>query len=256
MSRANLGVAVTVLGTIGIYTAVANVIPQLESEVPEALELGAAATPEALVAAGERIYVGAGGCTACHGLGTRAPDLLGEIGRRCGTRREGLDCKTYLYESLTDPGSYVVEGFQPIMPDLRRALSTEQIWATVAFLQSQGGEVTVTAADYAGGESDDSGSPEASAVPGLADADGPTLLEARGCLACHRLGGAGGVVGPAFEDVGRARDAAYIRRAILRPNADTAAGFEAFAGTMPDTFGDQLTAAQMETLVVFLAGLE
>ena len=65
------------------------------------------ATPEALVAAGERVYNGAGGCTACHGLGTRAPNLLtdhagqGAIGARCGTREPGKDCKAYLHESLT-----------------------------------------------------------------------------------------------------------------------------------------------------------
>jgi hypothetical protein len=45
----------------------------------------------------------------------------------------------------------------------------------------------------------------------------------------------------------------YIRRGILNPAADTAQGFEAFAGTMPPTFGDQLTGAQLESLVDFLA---
>ena len=49
---------------IGFYTTVAHVIPQLQSEVPEALALGTGVTAEALVAAGEKIYNGAGGCTA------------------------------------------------------------------------------------------------------------------------------------------------------------------------------------------------
>jgi hypothetical protein len=43
-----------------------------------------------------------------------------------------------------------------------------------------------------------------------------------------------------------------IRRGILLPNADTAAGFEAMAGTMPTTYGEQLNAAQLEALVQFL----
>jgi hypothetical protein len=37
------------------------------------------------------------------------------------------------------------------------------------------------------------------------------------------------------------------------PNADTAKGYEKFAGTMPLTFGQQLSAAQLEALVGYLA---
>ncbi len=46
----------------------------------------------------------------------------------------------------------------------------------------------------------------------------------------------------------------YIRRAILQPGADTAEGFEAFAGTMPTNFGDRLTANQLDVLVAYLGG--
>src|ERR687886_1402587 len=153
MWKTNLKVLVVALVVVGFYTTVAHVIPQLQSEVPETLDLTSNASPEALVAAGERVYNGAGGCTACHGLGTRAPNLLtdhagqGPIGARCGTREPGKDCKAYLYESLTNPTAFVVPGFGPIMPDMRRQLSNDQIWATVAFLESQGGEVNVTADD-------------------------------------------------------------------------------------------------------------
>src|SRR5919199_2648133 len=123
MWRTNLRILVLALCVIGFYTTVAHVIPQLQSEVPEALALSADVTPEALAAAGERVYNGAGGCTACHGLGTRAPNLLtdhagqGPIGARCGTREPGKDCKAYLYESLTEPNKFTVPGFGPIMPD-------------------------------------------------------------------------------------------------------------------------------------------
>ena len=90
MWRTNLKILALAFVVIGFYTTVAHVIPQLQSEVPEALALGSGATPEALVSAGEKIYNGAGGCTACHGLGTRAPNLItdykgqGAIGARCG----------------------------------------------------------------------------------------------------------------------------------------------------------------------------
>ena len=72
------------------------------------------------------------------------------------------------------------------------------------------------------------------------------------CFACHQLGEEGVALGPTFETIGT-RDAEYIRRSILLPNADTAQGFEAVAGTMPANFGDQLTAAQLETIVRFLS---
>lgn len=256
MWKINLKVLVTALLVIGFYTTVAHVIPQLKSEVPEALDLSAGVTPEALMAAGERVYNGAGGCIACHGLGTRAPNLLtdhagqGPIGARCGTR--GKECKAYLYESMTNPNGYLVPGFEPIMPDMRRQLSEDQIWAAIAFLESQGGEVTVTAADI---------KPAAGAAAGVASGgpalsatmDPAALVQEKGCFGCHQLNGQGGAVGPSFDGIGRRLNADQIRRGILVPNADTAPGYEKFAGMMPPNLGQQLSADQLEALVQFLA---
>lgn len=263
-----LGVAIVVMA---FYTVVANIIPQLQSEVPAALDLSGGATPEVLVAAGERIYNGAGACSACHGLGTRAPNLdtdhagEGPIGARCGRRVPGQDCKAYLYESMVNPGKYLVKGFEPIMQDMRRQLTEDQIWATIAFLESQGGEVTVTAADIKstaaegtapGTPSGASGAGAPAAVTGVVSSAPPdpvALINERGCIGCHVLDGKGGAVGPAFDRMGASLTADGIRRGILVPNADTAKGFERFAGTMPANFGQLLTAAQLEALVQFLA---
>jgi hypothetical protein len=63
----------------------------------------------------------------------------------------------------------------------------------------------------------------------------------------------GGAIGPDLTGIGARLTAEQIRTAILDPNAETSAGFEAFAGTMPVTFGQQFTAAQMEALVGYLA---
>ena len=60
-------------------------------------------------------------------------------------------------------------------------------------------------------------------------------------------------MGPSFDHIGKGVTADYIRRSILQPNADTAKGYEKFAGTMPTFFGQQLSAAQLEALVTFLA---
>ena len=258
MWRTNLKVLATTLLVIGFYTGIAHVIPQLQSEVPEALSLTGDMTPEVMMSAGERVYNGAGGCTACHGLGTRAPNLLsdhagqGLIGARCGSRVKTMDCKAYLYQSMTNPGAFVVAGFEPIMPDMRRQLSEDQIWATVAFLESQGGEVTVTAADMKSAAKPAGPPVPVGAAAASTTTDPKVLLSEKGCVGCHQLGGTGGAVGPAFDHIGATRSAEYIRRSILSPNADTAKGFEKFAGVMPATFGQQLTAAQLEALVQYL----
>ena len=256
----NLRIGAVVVGTIGLYTLIANAIPQIESEVPEELSFTGEVTPEQLIEAGQELYEGAGGCTACHGLGTRAPNLLtglgteGPIGARCDGRVQGTSCKDYLYQSMIDPNTFVVEGFQPIMPDMRRTLSNEQIWALVAYLESQGGEVTVQAADIqATAEEAPAGGAAPGAAPASATTDPAALLQEFGCIACHKLGDQGQVVGPPFDRVGARRDAAYLRESILDPAADVAAGYEQLAGVMPRDFGTRMTAAQLEAIVSFLS---
>jgi len=257
----NLKIIGVVLGTLALYTLIANKIPQVQSEVPQTLTLGANVTPEQLVAAGEKVFNGIGGCTACHGLGTRAPNLLtdekgqGTIGARCGKREPGKTCKQYLFESIDNPTAYVVSGYQPIMPaNLTKLLSPAQVWSVIAYLESQGGTVDVTGADIpaqtapAGGGSGGTGG-------GIAggSTDPKTLFTAAGCVGCHTLDGAGGKVGPDLTHVGSRRSAESIRGKVLDPMSSTAKGFEKMKGIMPKSFGAMLTAGQLEALVRFLA---
>jgi mono/diheme cytochrome c family protein len=256
MWATNLKVLGVVLGTLALYTLIANKIPQVQSEVPRALTLSADVTPEQLVQAGEQVFTGIGGCTTCHGLGTRAPNLLtdekgqGPIGARCGKRESGKDCKSYLHEALVQPGAFVVPGYEPIMPDMSRTLSPQQIWAVIAYLEAQGGSVTVTASDIPAASSS-----AGAAGPGVAggSTDPTAILRGAGCLGCHKLGSEGAAVGPDLTHVGARLNAAGIREAILLPDAKISRGFENFAGIMPKTFGDQLTANQLEAVVRFLA---
>ena len=259
----NLRIFGVVLGTLALYTLIANQIPQVQSEVPRALSLGADVTPEQLVSAGDQLYQGAGGCTACHGLGTRAPNLLtdekgqGPIGARCDKRVSGKGCKAYLFESLTAPGAFVVPGYEPIMPDVSRTLSPQQIWALIAYLESLGGNVDVSATDIpaaapaaAGG-----GGAASAAGPGIANGstDPMAIIRGGGCLGCHKVGNEGGPIGPDLNRIGARLSSAQLREALLEPDARIATGYEKFAGVMPKTFGSQLTAAQFESLVRFLA---
>ncbi|MBW3535725.1 MAG: c-type cytochrome [Gemmatimonadetes bacterium] len=260
MWQTNLKIFLLVVGTLGLYTLVATSIPQVESEVPAELSFGADVTPAQLVEAGEELYNGAGGCLACHGSGARAPNLLtagaggGTIGQRCGERVSGQDCKTYLHESLVNPAAYVVEGFDPIMPDASIALSENQIWALVAYLQDQGGQVTVAGSDLSA--SDDGGATAAAvstAGPATASNDPVEIMRSNLCMGCHTLGDEGVELGPSFDAIGAERSAEYLRRSILEPNREAPEGYEHLLGAMPATFGQQLTAGQLETLVQFLA---
>jgi len=257
----NLRIIGVVLGTLALYTLIANKIPQVQSEVPHALTLGANVTPEQLTNAGDQLYHGAGGCTACHGLGTRAPNLLtdekgqGPIGARCGKREAGKDCKAYIYESLTSPKAYVVQGYEPIMPEMGRILSPQQIWALVAFLESDGGTVDVAASDI---PASTTSAPSTSSTPSAGIAGGSTdpmtMIRGAGCTGCHKISGEGGAIGPELTHVGSRLSANLIRESILLPDAKVAKGFEKFKGIMPKTFGNQLTAAQFEALVQYLSG--
>jgi mono/diheme cytochrome c family protein len=261
MLLTNLKIFGVVLATLGLFTLVANAIPQVESEVPEELTFSSAVTAEELVAAGADLYDGAGACTTCHGTGTRAPNLLtdeggtGAIGARCAERVTEQSCKEYLWASMVDPGAYVVEGYPPIMPDQSRIMSAEQIWALVAYLQSEGGEVTVTGADIEATGGAATGS--APSAAGGADQEQPEAvgsLQARTCLACHSLEGAS-PLGPSFEGIGERLSADEIRQAILNPGAEASPGFENLLGSMPPNFEDLMSAEEIDTVVEYLASL-
>ncbi len=258
MWRTNVKILALVALMLGAFILVANSIPQIQSEVPESLDV-AGMTPEALVAAGERVFNGVGGCTACHGLGTRAPNLLtddrgaGTIGARCGARKPDTSCKDYLLESLTNPGAFVVPGFDPIMQDMSRTLPMDQVWAVIAYLESLGGTVDVTADDIAASQPSGGAAASGGAAGPTASTDPMEMINAFGCIGCHVVGGTGGAVGPPFDGMGGRLSRDRIRDGILNPAATVARGYEAMAGTMPPTFGQQMTAAQLEALVSFLA---
>ncbi|MDP9252745.1 MAG: cytochrome c [Chloroflexota bacterium] len=80
------------------------------------------------------------GCLGCH---THAsfpnahmqvgPDLTA-VADRAGTRVAGLDARSYIRQSLREPGAYRVAGYGAVMPDL--GLTDEQIDSLTAFLLS------------------------------------------------------------------------------------------------------------------------
>lgn len=252
MWQTNVKIVLVVFLTLGVFTLVSNIIPQVPSEVPERVEVGPDATPEELVAMGEELYFGAGGCDACHRPdGERAPPLLGVAGINCQERVPDMTCKEYLHQSLVDPGAHITEGYEPIMPDASQFLTPGQVWALVAFLEDQGGEVTVTSDDLAAAVEDEPEEPEPE--PAVAVTAPDAILREFGCVSCHVYEGEGEDIGPSVEEIRELdRSPEQLRRMILDPLADTTPGYEAMAGLMPTNFGERLTAGQLETLVRYL----
>jgi len=108
----------------------------------EAMQAEFDALPAGDAAAGQLVFQGAGGCTACHSL---EPDVAGVgpsqagISNRAASRKPGYSADAYLYESIINPNAYVVSGFQQgIMPQtFRQTLSAQQIADVIAFLKTQ-----------------------------------------------------------------------------------------------------------------------
>jgi mono/diheme cytochrome c family protein len=77
------------------------------------------------------------GCAACHVIGADsgiAPylDLIGDV---AATRRPPLSAAAYIYESITNPAAFVVEGYQNTMAaDFRSRVSDKELGDMIAYL--------------------------------------------------------------------------------------------------------------------------
>jgi mono/diheme cytochrome c family protein len=261
--------------TIGFFAGYSNFgIPQIEPAPPpmeEKLDLGSM-TMDQFVALGEKIFNGKGTCTLCHNSLGRAPmlDTIGDVApiRLEDPRYEGEagDIEAYLTESLVDPSAFVVAGFgkkgttdtESPMPNVSGGgigLSEAEVAAVVAYLQDSGGtEVTVEIPTGIGEEEEEDSEEAEESEPRDAISDPKALMAQFACDACHMVNGEGGDLGPNLSKIGASRDRAYLRRAILVPNADIAEGFE--ADMMPEDLGEQIYVSELELLLDFLAGLK
>jgi mono/diheme cytochrome c family protein len=145
-------IALLVVGATTFYTYIGQLVPQKEVLPPQETVIAADLTPRQLVEVGRQVANGKGLCFTCHTVGKsgalRFPDLEG-IAVRAGTRQPGLGALEYMAQSIYDPNAYIVEGFNPGMPQIDRppiGLTDQEILAVIAFLQSLGGEPTVTLA--------------------------------------------------------------------------------------------------------------
>lgn len=138
------------LAATAFYTYVGQLVPQKEVHPPVEIAMSREMSPDEMRKVGRQLMEGKGLCFTCHTVGKkgalRFPDLEG-IGARSGERVPGLSDVEYLAQSMYEPEAYIVEGFNPGMPPINKppiGLTDDEILAVIAYLQSLGGNPTVT----------------------------------------------------------------------------------------------------------------
>jgi len=179
---------------------------------------GAASVMAQSAEAGQALFEGKG-CAGCHSAGTDdkiGPGLAGIAGR--AATRTSLSADDYIRQSLTDPGEFVVDGFELVPMPPFDDLSDAEMNDLVAYLNTlSDGDAAPVAAQVS---APDDAAPEPILAGGLTGnaATGENLFtgsdrfDRKGppCSACHSSSGlgalGGGTLGPdlteAFSKLG------------------------------------------------------
>ncbi len=232
------------LGIIWCYAFIAGLVPDTSTASGTVTTLDWT-DPDAVAEIGAAIFNSKGQCNACHTLDTsappgRCPDLT-DIGINAANRVPGMDAKTYLIESLYDPGKYLVPGYGKIMPEIWKnpiALTKLEIEAVIAFLQSQGSEIDPTPFIEPIDRADIGTTAEA--LPPLLSGDpeeGKKVFIEAACISCHEIKGlenpkAGEanedfevVTAPELSEIAAFNELRYIEESILKPHAQIVSGY-------------------------------
>lgn len=151
--RGLIGLILAVLVINGFFTYVGSYfLPQAESRPPTRFEISEGITQEELIKIGSRIvFSNRGQCMECHTsrveAGMRAPAIntLGRLVEEAARERD-ISPEQHIFESLVNPKAWVTKGFDPIMKPLHKppfSLTDGELIAVTAFVQSNGGSVTV-----------------------------------------------------------------------------------------------------------------
>ena len=193
--------------------------------------------------AGEKIYWGEGQCHTCHSIGTsgsatRGPNQEGLAVRAEERAKErGLGSGLgYLVESIVEPDTYVVEGYDKIMPKVYEPpilLDREKIMAVISYLQTLGGEADIEAISRFKDKIPESSKKKI--IPWIppievAAPEGEKVFfdETRDvtCSKCHVINGKGSKVGPELTGIGAVQTPQYLIESILKPSKVIVKGFE------------------------------
>jgi putative heme-binding domain-containing protein len=193
--------------------------------------------------AGEAIYWGDGQCHTCHSIGTsgsatRGPDQEGLASRAEERAKEtglssGLE---YMVESIVNPSSHVVEGYDDIMPKVFAPpimLGREKILAVLSYMQTLGGESDIDAVlKFKDRIPDASKTKVVPWVPPIEvdPKEGELIFfdDTRDvtCSKCHVLNGKGSKVGPDLTGIGAVQTPQYLIESVLKPSVVIVKGFE------------------------------
>jgi len=193
--------------------------------------------------AGEKVFWGEGQCHTCHSVGTSGSGTRGPNQEGIASRAEEDAKKTgfasgleYMVEAIVNPGSYVVEGYDNIMPKVYNPpimLGREKILAVLSYLQTLGGEPDIKAVMKVKDKI-----PEASKkkvipwVPPIEvdPKEGERVFfdetKAAACSKCHIMGERGTKVGPDLTGIGAVQTPQYLIESVLKPSAIIVKGFE------------------------------
>jgi mono/diheme cytochrome c family protein len=177
-----------VLASTAFYGYVGQMVPQ--SQVlppPTEIVIPADLTTDQMIPVGRQIMETKGLCFTCHTVGRtgalRFPDLAG-IGGRAAERVPGMSDVEYFAQSLYEPDTFIVPGFNPGMPAVNKppiGLTDQEILCVIAYLQTLGGTATVTLQtkhQYNAGTAA-AAAPSAGASPGGTQPEAPLKEEKR-----------------------------------------------------------------------------
>jgi cytochrome c oxidase subunit 2 len=102
-----------------------------------------------------------------------------------------------------------------------------------------------------GGDGEENAAPPPAAKP-AGPAAGLAVWVAQGCGGCHTLAAANahGTIGPDLAASLQGMPASYIRKSIVDPNANAAAGYS--TGAMPEDYASRIAPDDLDRLVSFL----
>ena len=140
-----------------------------------------------------------------------------------------------------------------VMRSTAQVLTPADFDAWVAKQKAAGGGAAAggTTAPAGGAEADTTGEKKATAIDAkqlFTDGNGT----ATACGACHTLADAAtsAATGPDLDKTLADSDAAFIKEAILKPDAKISEGFQ--GGIMPKNYGDTLSDEEVDALVMYL----
>jgi mono/diheme cytochrome c family protein len=89
-------------------------------------------------------------CASCHGADAGVGPSLSAMKDEAGNRVAGLSAEDYLHQSIVDPGAFIVEGYDDIMPkDFGQKLSEQDVADLVTFIMDFTPQAMMDAANAA-----------------------------------------------------------------------------------------------------------